>query len=159
MLKFFAGFSILFFATHAASGDQVNNASAAGKTTWKFSSYTCPNGCSELLKNTLDQQIGSSIDFSGESPWTVGTADTCEKTIEIQGKKTSTTNLQKTINLGLPPEKRLSAESLGITTPETWLFKVTCLTIHATAELHRFIQRNESQLIVIDEEASILVYK
>jgi hypothetical protein len=129
------------------------------KTNWKLSTYNCPYGCSDILKNILEKQLGTTIDFKGTAPWVSGTFDACHKPIEIKTKTINIHLLMKEINGALPPLQAISPRELNLQTKNPLIADVLCLGNENQKISHRFIQDDAGRLIAIDEETSILIYE
>ena len=152
--------SLLLFSAYSAACD--NNQIKTGglnKTNWKLSAYKCPKGCSSALKNLLDNQLGQPIDFKGTAAWTSGTADACQKLIDLNTTEIDLHALLKEINSGRPPLQNISPEELDVKTNKPLTVNVLCSGPEGQKISHRFIQNGSGQLIAIDEETSILIYE
>lgn len=129
------------------------------KTNWKLSTFKCPHGCSDVMNNILEKQLGTTIDFKGAAHWVSGTSDASHKPIEIKTKTIDIYLLMKETNDALPRSQAISPREVNLQTKNYLIADVLCLG-HENQEIsHRFIQDDSGRLIAIDEEMSILIYE
>lgn len=129
------------------------------KTNWKLSTFKCPHGCSDVMKNILEKQLGATIDFKGAAPWVSGTSDACHKPLEMKTKTIDVHLLVHEINGSLPRSQAISPQDLNLQTKNPLIADVICLGSENQKISHRFIQDDSGRLITIDEEMSILIYE
>ena len=159
-LKLILASSLLFFDAYSAACESNHmNTGNLNKTEWTLSEYKCPRGCSSILKNLLNNQLGQSIDLKGAAPWTSGTADACQQIIQLKTTEANVRVLFEEINSRLPPGKAISPEDLNIKTHKALVVDVLCSGIEDQQISHRFIQDHSNRLISIDEETSVLIFE